>query len=319
MRKWINSYFNFTKSEINGVLALFALIVLFTAVPRIYDWVFPDRPSTVEMAEIEKLELQGKLKPMATADSYGKSGAVYVKRKAIPRKIELSSFDPNTLDQAGWEKKGLSPKQAGAIINYVSKGGKFRKVEDLKKMYTISPEVYEMLKPFVQIGHQEAPVKERIFAESNDVTKNHFKSSVREKKVYELNNLDTNGMQAIYGIGPTFARRIFKYRERLGGFHHLEQLLEVYGIDSLKLEELKPQIRLNTALIKQININEVAFDELKQHPYLTFKQANAIIAYRKQHGNYSNFAALKKVAILPLETVDKLLPYISFYDDRNKN
>jgi competence protein ComEA len=319
MRKWINSYFNFTKSEFNGMLALFVLIVLFTAVPRIYDWVFPDLPSTAEMADIEKLELQGKLKPLATVRSYGKSDAAYAKRKVTPRKIEPVFFDPNTLDQAGWEKKGLSPKQAGAIINYRSKGGKFRKAEDLKKMYTISPEVYEMLKPYVHIERQAAPGKTRIFSESNDVTKNHFKSSVREKKVYELNNLDTNGMQAIYGIGPAFARRIFKYRERLGGFYQLEQLLEVYGIDSLKLEELKPQLKLNTALIKQISINEVAFDELKQHPYLTFKQANAIIAYRKQHGNYSSFAALKKVAILPSEIVDKLAPYLSFYDDRNKN
>jgi competence protein ComEA len=321
MRKWINSYFNFTKSEFNGILALFIIIVLVTALPRIYVWVFPNLPAKEEMAEIQKLELEGKLKPLAEKKAYQRSGAGYATRAATPGKIDLSYFDPNTMDQQGWENKGLSPKQAGAIIKYVSKGGKFRKAEDLKKMYTISPELYEMLKPFVHIENVAAALKTPSFTKSKyPVRENAARIyAVKEKKVYELNGLDTNGLQAIYRIGHAFARRIFKYRERLGGFYQADQLLEVYGIDSSRFLALESQVKVNTALIKHININEVEFDELRHHPYLTFKQANAIIAYRKQHGNYSSFAALKKVAILPSETVDKLAPYLTFYDNRNKN
>jgi competence protein ComEA len=98
----------------------------------------------------------------------------------------------------------------------------------------------------------------------------------------------------------------------LGGFHKAEQLMEVFGIDSAKYASLIAQIRLNETVVRKININTAEFDDLKQHPYLSYKQISAIIQYRKQHGNYSSFADLKKVVILPAETVDKLAPYLSF-------
>ena len=72
---------------------------------------------------------------------------------------------------------------------------------------------------------------------------------------------------------------------------------------------------LDQTLIRRIYVNKLENKDLKYHPYLKFKQINAIIQFRKQHGNYSNIAELKKVAILPSETVDKLAPYISFDHD----
>ena len=67
--------------------------------------------------------------------------------------------------------------------------------------------------------------------------------------------------------------------------------------------------------LRKIFINRIEFDDLKGHPYLNFKQINAIIQFRKQHGNYGNIAELKKVAILSAGTVEKLAPYISFDHD----
>ena len=47
----------------------------------------------------------------------------------------------------------------------------------------------------------------------------------------ELNTADTTILKKVPGIGSTFARRIMKYRELLGGFYDVSQLAEVYGID----------------------------------------------------------------------------------------
>ena len=297
MRKWINTYFNFTKAEFNGILTLFGLIILLVVLPRLYFWLQPGTADPVELAEIKSLHLEQhfKVKP---------KDLPFKKRDQHKRIPKLYAFDPNTLSQQGWEDFGLSPKQATAIVNYRRKGGKFRKIEDLKKMYTIRPELYELLKPHVQIWDTTR----------TPVYQNYPKATFTKKPVviYELNGLDTLGMQAINGIGPAFARRIFKYRERLGGFAHPEQLLEVFGIDTAHYEQIRPQIRVDEGLLRKININTADFETLKQHPYLRYKQVNAIIEYRKQHGNYSSFADLKKVAILPAETVDKLVPYFSF-------
>jgi competence protein ComEA len=297
MRKWINTYFNFTKAEFNGMLSLFVLIILFAVLPRLYFWLQPAQPDPAEVEEIRSLKLEQHFRAKPKKPRFGI-------RDQHKTKAKRYTFDPNTLNQQGWEDFGLTPKQAKAIINYRSKGGKFRKAEDLKKMYTIRPELYEMLKPHVQISDTiQRPVYQ-----------NYSKATFTKKplSIYELNALDTTEMQAINGIGPAFARRIFKYRERLGGFAQPEQLLEVFGIDSVHYEQIRPQIRIDEGLLRKININTADFETLRQHPYLRYKQVNAIIEYRKQHGNYSSFADLKKVAILPAETVDKLVPYFSF-------
>jgi len=301
MRKWINSYFNFTKAEFNGILTLFVLITLCVALPRIYIWLRPDVPTKAEIEEIRDLNLQSIIKDPPASGNYAKA-------KTVARKIKLHPFDPNTLDQQGWQNFGLSVKQAGAIINYRQKGGQFRKAEDLQKMYTIRPELYQELKPYVQIRDTTSQQRFRKYPGRPAA----FVTTKRSPVVYELNGLDTLGMQAINGIGPAFARRIFKYRERLGGFANPAQLLEVFGIDSTHYERIRPQIRIDEGQVRKININTADFEILRQHPYLRYKQVNAIIEYRKQHGNYSSFADLKKVAILPAETVDKLVPYFSF-------
>lgn len=301
MRKWINSYFNFTKAEFNGICTLFVVITLCIALPRIYTWFRPDAPTKAEMQEIQALNLEGTIKnPAAQNNAY--------KTKAASPKMKLHPFDPNTLDQQGWQDFGLSPKQAGAIIKYRQKGGRFRKAEDLQKMYTIRPEIYQQLKPYVQIKDSISQVRFRTYS----TTKADRAANTSAVVVYELNGLDTMGMQAINGIGPTFARRIYKYRERLGGFARPEQLLEVFGIDSVHYERIRSQIQIDEGQVRKININTADFETLRQHPYLRYKQVNAIMEYRKQHGNYSSFADLKKVAILPAETVDKLVPYFSF-------
>ena len=46
----------------------------------------------------------------------------------------------------------------------------------------------------------------------------------------ELNTADTTILKKVPGIGSTFARRIIKYRELLGGFYDVSQLAEVYDI-----------------------------------------------------------------------------------------
>ena len=128
----------------------------------------------------------------------------------------------------------------------------------------------------------------------------------------ELNSADSARLTAIKGIGPYSAARIISYRNRLGGFIKKEQLKEVYGLDSGLYEQVKNSVYVKPSAIKPIKINTISVNQLRIFPYLKYKEANAIIEYRTQHGPYSNRADLQNVAILNPATLHKVEPYISF-------
>ena len=130
--------------------------------------------------------------------------------------------------------------------------------------------------------------------------------------VIEINTADSAKLTELHGIGPAFAKRIIGYRSRLGGFYHKEQLKEVFGLDSEKYAGLQAQVRVDPSRIRKIKINHVDFDALKYFPYLSFKQMNAIIQFREQHGDYESIRDMKNIAILDNEILRKIEPYLVF-------
>lgn len=298
MKNWLINNFGFSKREYNGLLYLVIIIILVTLAPYLYQYYFSrsSAQSTNEKLALEKLVL---------VDRYNKkkynNTRNEIENASEKRPIHYFEFNPNTITEKEWQQFGLSYKQAISIVNYVKKGGKFYKPEDLKKIYTISPEKYEALLPYVSIPQIEQFDKKSTFAYTKQAP-----------VIVEINAADTLELDKIKGVGPAFARRIVKYRERLGGFYNKEQLFEVFGVDTAKFNEIKDQIKIDMEGIVKLNINTVEFDDLKRHPYLTFKQMNTIIQYRKQHGPYKSIADLNKVLILKPETIQKIAPYLSF-------
>ncbi|QNR85477.1 helix-hairpin-helix domain-containing protein [Pedobacter riviphilus] len=299
MRIWFNKNFGVSKSEFNGLLVLVSIIIVIRATPVIYGYYQPnlkDDPNL--LAQIQKISI--------TDQVYANTIRDRIENTNPKKTVKLFKFNPNTLDVEGWQTLGLSAKQAQSIINYTAKGGKFYKPEDLQKMYTISPEMYKKILPYANIPDQPINASKKYMP---------FEKKEYAKKVsviVDINQADSTQLDEIKGIGGTFALRIIKYRERLGGFYKKEQLLEVYGLDSNKYAEIKDQIEISNIPLKTININTATFNDLKRNPYLSFKQINAIIQYRKQHGNYSGIADLKKIVLLNQQVIDKITPYISF-------
>ncbi len=298
MKKWLINHYGFSKRNLNGLLVLLILILVATLAPSIYRRYFL-KPPTIDPNEALALQR------LEVVDRYTKRNDKNIRSEIedLPTKttVHYQTFDPNLIDEKQWQQFGLSYKQAMAIVNYVKKGGRFYKPEDLERMYTISPEKYEALLPYVAIATNSTFEKKTMPTYPK-----------REPVIIEINNADTLELDKIRGIGIAFAKRIVKYRERLGGFYSKEQLFEVFGIDTPKFNEIKDQIRIDIEAIHKLKINEVEFDDLKRHPYLSFKQMNAIIQYRKQHGPYKSIADLNKVLILKPETIQRIAPYLSF-------
>lgn len=117
----------------------------------------------------------------------------------------------------------------------------------------------------------------------------------REIPVIELNRADTFDLQQLRGIGSSFAKRIVNYRDRLGGFTDKQQLMEVFGMDSVRYNAIKASLTVNKDSIHKININNIAFKDLMKHPYFPFGMTKAIILYRKDHKVIRDLDELKTI------------------------
>jgi competence protein ComEA len=282
MKAHIKNYMSLTKKEWNGMVVLLIVIALVLAAPYVSQWLRKD--STINVSEFNAA--------LAQLNKANHSGQGSSESNAVNKSVSLSKFNPNGISKQQWVALGLTERQAAIIKNYEAKGGRFYKAADLKKIYGLTQQDYNRLAPYINLP-----------------TGNY---NTTGKSIVELNTADSAKLITVQGIGPAFATRIVYYRERLGGFVNKEQLKEVYGLDDIKYKEISSSLKVNPAHIRKININTVTFDKLRLMPYLSYKQVNAVIEYRKQHGNYASIEDLKNIAIIDDVILRKIGPYLVF-------
>ena len=159
-------------------------------------------------------------------------------------------------------------------------------------------------------SHIRFPIKNLDQAEEQ-LKKNKFKPFKITFNETNLNTTEREDLKKISGIGEKLSERIIKFRDKLGGFHSLKQLNEVYGLDSLVIQKIGTHFHLNDS-IKRIAINQINEKELAYHPYFSYKIARVIVNYRKQHGHFQKPDDLKKIHIINDSIVSKISPYIQF-------
>ncbi len=113
--------------------------------------------------------------------------------------------------------------------------------------------------------------------------------------VVDLNRADTFELQQLRGIGPSFARRIVNYRERLGGFHDVRQVLEVFGMDTSRYNAIEHNLKVTRDSIHPMDINTVTFKEMLRHPYFPFDITKNIMIYRQKHKTFKTTDELKGI------------------------
>ncbi|MCC7503284.1 MAG: helix-hairpin-helix domain-containing protein [Flavobacteriales bacterium] len=226
------------------------------------------------------------------------------------RRLTLFPFDPNHLPIDQWVALGLSERQAEALHKYEAGGGRFRSKRDVAKMRVVDPELYAQWAPYIQLPdsaasaypHTTWPEREdRTYAERTAL------------RGLELNSADSAALVAVPGIGPAFARGILKYREKLGGYHSLDQLTEVYVLKDKPeaVAKLKGRLVLDTLMVRRLPVNSATTEELAAHPYLGWKVAKALVAYRGQHGAFRNVADIKGCVLVNDSLFRKLAPYLT--------
>ncbi len=230
--------------------------------------------------------------------------------------IRMQVFDPNTVDSSTLVHLGFKPWQAKNMLKYRAKGGRYRQPEDLKRLYGMTDSMYHILHPYICILPLEA---DSAMVDSLSVDTAGFDSMPKwynEKKdtILNLRTVDTTELKMIRGIGSYRARQIVRYREQLGGFMCVEQIMEVESMAEVT-DSVLMHFYIDSVIVNPLNINQIGVRQLSRHPYLRFEQAKAIYELRRKKVRLNSIEELRELDCLSEEDILKLAPYLNF--DKN--
>lgn len=305
-------FFYYSKSERRAILLLLAVAVVLMGVwmafPREEDGrVVEDSPRIAAVDSFRSEIRERERTRHVTRKSERKE------RQPEERKAVLFPFDPNVADSAALRRLGLSAFAARNVLKYREKGGRFRTPESFSRIYGLSKGKYEQLYPYIRIHKRE---ERRDSTEISTVTgaAGYGKDSsfvaykYPEGTVIDLNKADTAQLKRVPGIGRVLARRIVAYRNRLGGFCKVSQLQEIPYIDS----ETNRWFKVENPVLRKLKVNRAGLDRLRNHPYMNFYKAKAILEYRRRRGDIRDVSRLASFEEFSEEDISRLTPYLSF-------
>lgn len=309
--------FYFTKNERKGIFVIVIIILLVLLAPKVYQIITVDKngdnSEIIEFIEEFEKRIEKKTQTLGNKTDYKKAEAI------SQNKLLLESFNPNTVKKEKLIEMGLPESLCSTIDNYRNAGGTFNKKEDMKKIYGINDDIYNEMKAFIVIEKKESNKKQNTSEYSNATstenkqTDNYTydtKNSIIENLRINLNTTDSVELTKLKGIGQVFGSRIIKYREFLGGFHTESQLLEVYGMDSVRYMNILDNIFIDGE-VKKININNAGFKDLVSHPYINRNLANSIIKIREWHGEYKEIEDIKKSDLIDTLIFNRIKHYLT--------
>lgn len=236
--------------------------------------------------------------------------------------VRLRSFDPNTADSMTLLTLGLRPWQVRSLLRYRRAGGVFSYPEDFARLYGLTAGKYRELRPYIRIGRDYRPAAEVYARRERHYDARHYDArqrdtaahaaypaKIRAGETVDLATSDTTTLCRVPGIGPFFARRIVRYRERLGGFTSKRQLLEIDGFP----ESAMPFLALpHPAAVRKLNINRATAEQLRSHPYIDYHMARQVTEYRRLRGAIRDLSDLRLLPLFTPPVIERLRPYIEY-------
>lgn len=293
MNNPLKGFFYFRKSDRKGIVALGCIAVFALGVLMVLD-------------RMEEQKEQSMDTPVFLEDYHKKPLSVSKKR--------LHVFDPNTVDSLTLIQFGIKAWKVKNFLHYRAAGKVFRSAEDIGDTYGWTAEDVQRLTPYVSVGTAYQKRKETPRFEERKEHKEEGAKPVETKKFHTLTKVDVNEadtamLRRIPGIGEKISVAIVRYRQRLGGFHSVEQLREISIVSPELLEWFTVP---SSAAVQKIHLNKASFQTLNSHPYISYEQTKSLLQYIRLYGEVKDEETLLATGIFTKEEVEKLRPYIAY-------
>lgn len=237
-------------------------------------------------------------------------------------KPHLFTFNPNTIDSAEAISLGIPVKQVNTLLRYRNKGGRFRKKEDILKLYGLDPDIAHQLIPFIELTFNDENQRWRNYTTINKKSsyktiheeaykfskwknkENSFANRVAMKRgasnwTIDINEADANEWHIKTSLPMNVVQQIINYKNYLGGFTHPLQLNKVYGLTDSSLQSLRPHLLVQRNFIPLRNSSNMNFSQWKSLGIFDDQQIFEILKMRKQQGGRLSWRKLVILFDLP--------------------
>ena len=316
MNSFFRHIFFFTKSQKRGLIVLIVLLILVVVanvlIPKYLQKTKPlYSDNSVFLSQVDSFKNSLSDKEYKYGNTYSPADFADARYDMASSAVRLFDFDPNTLDSGGFVALGLKPFVAKNIVNYRNKGGRFRRADDFARVYGLLPADFARLKPYIHIADVKENKSDLQTIQPVDKQIENASPKAENNIVIELNAADTTALRQLHGIGSYYARQIVYYRDKLGGYYSVDQLLEIKNFPVQTFERIKNNLTVDPALIKKINVNWATVEKLNRHPYLNFYQSKAIFELRKKQ-KLQSIDDFRQISDFSDEDLKKLENYLLF-------
>jgi DNA uptake protein ComE-like DNA-binding protein len=301
--KQVREIFIFTRKERNGLLVLMFLLFFLVCLDFALPLLIPETVYDVTAWKEEAEKYYEKIPVQAVSE----------------KEIFTGVIDPNSAGLPDLLKMGIPDRIAANWVKYLQKGGRFRKKEEVMKLYGMTGDLYRKVEMNLSVPEKAEPVKstfdhtkrsqDGLSGYGHKDTLQYRNTVKKDMPLLEINAADSVQLEALPGIGPVLASRIIKYRKLLGGFYSVSQLKEIYGMTEELWTRSSPRLTADSSGMKKLDINFLTVAELGRHPYIGFRQAKKMTKRRDASGKFTRKEELN--AIFSTDSLQRLLPYLS--------
>lgn len=308
--QWLREYFQMDRRQERGFMVLAILLLVSIAFNHFAPWFF-------SRSEESLLESHVFIKNLPTENEFQQSKEIKYTNKKIKLNIDRF-FDPNKISLEDLKSMKLPAFVADNWVKYRNSGAVFYNSDDVSKIYGLEEDVFSQLEPWIKVEKKQTEERKEILIDhsKNESKEKIFTPAKAKPEVIKLgiNSADSVELLEVRGIGPFYAGAIVEYRNRLGGFIDIHQLMDLYKMDSSKFAQMSQQLFLDSVEVRRISLNTASFKEILYHPYIDYETTKYIVNKRNKLGKFAALYQIKDTLALSDSLYLKLLPYIQLDD-----
>lgn len=197
---------------------------------------------------------------------------------------KLFNFDPNNIDSQSAILLGIPVRQVMSLLHYRAKGGRFKNKDDFARLYGLTDEKYQLLRPYIIMA--EVHLKQYDTSKRGKWNYQYYKykNSYDGKEVkgkMNINSINEKEWASLTYLNMGLIKRIIAYKNYIGVYKSIYQLNKVYGMNDSTFQLLREHIYVDNKQHELPNANALNFNDWKNLNLFTDRQIWDILKMKR--------------------------------------